>query len=226
LSGFDVVIVPDSEGDYGSVFGEAGVRNLRTFARNGGVVIGLGSATRWMAEPNVDLISARRENAAAVGEPGKGPPSPRSGESAIDGSVLASPEALSAAVTEAGGPPKELDGAIVALETDTDSWLTAGLAPRLHALIQGSDIYRPLTRDEGVNAVRFAGPNDLVASGIVWDANRKQLAYKPYAMMQQTGRGFVVAFTGDPTYRGFSDGLDGLFLNAILQTTARARPTR
>lgn len=227
LQGFDVVIVPDSEGDYASVFGESGARNLRTFARNGGVVIAIGNATRWMAEPNVDLIAARREN-AIVDEASRkaSPATPRSGESTIDGSAITNSDALAAATAAQGGPPKELDGAIVALQTDPDSWLTAGLAPRLHALIQGSDIYRPLTRDEGVNAVSFAGPDELVASGIVWDDNRKQLAFKPYTMVQQTGRGFIVAFTGDPTYRGFSDGLDGLFLNAILQTTARARPSR
>jgi hypothetical protein len=119
-----------------------------------------------------------------------------------------------------------LDGAILRGETAKDHWLTAGIAPTLHMMVAGSDIYRPLTADVGDNVVRFAGPDQVKASGIVWDDIRKQLAFKPALAVQSRGRGYVVAFTIDPTYRGMADGLDSLVINAIYFSAARARPVR
>ena len=192
-------------------------------------MVAFGGATRWMADPSVDLISLRRETAAISEDERKAaPPSarPREGADTVDGTTLADPAALSAAVTPTSREPKELDGAIARLDVEPDTWVTAGIAPRLHALIQGSDIYRPLTREQGINAVRFASADQVTASGVIWDANRLQLAFKPFMTVENRGRGFIVAFTGDPTYRGMADGLDQLLLNAVLQTSARARPTR
>ena len=40
----------------------------------------------------------------------------------------------------------------------------------------------------------------------IWEENRKQLAYKPFAVVQPSGRGFVIAFTQDPTIRAYLDG--------------------
>ena len=62
---------------------------------------------------------------------------------------------------------------------------------------------------------------ELVASGHLWDENRQQLAYKPLVMVQQHGRGQVIGFTGDPTYRAYLDGLNLLFVNAVFRGPAR-----
>ena len=229
LTAFDVIILPDSEGDYGATLGEAGARNLKNFARNGGVVIGLGGGTSWMADPAVDLIGLRRETAtvseaeAKARLPGA---KPKEGETTIDGVNIADATSYASAINEPSRDPTPLDGAIVRAQTQGDHWLTAGLAPNLHLMLIGSDIYRPLTRDQGENVVRFLGPRDVAASGIVWQQNREQLAFKPVTAVQSIGRGYVVAFTTDPTYRGQSDGLDALLLNAIYKTAARARPVR
>lgn len=229
LAAFDVVIIPDNEGDYSATLGEAGARNLKTFARNGGVIIGLGGGTAWMAEPSIDLLSLRRE-AATVSEAEArnrlAAPKPKEGQSTIDGVNLADAASYANAIAEPSRDPTPLDGAIVQAVTMPDHWLTAGLAPNLHLMLIGSDIYRPLTRDQGYNVVRFAGPADVAVSGIVWQQNREQLAYKPVTVVQAVGRGFVIGFTVDPTYRAQSEGLDALLMNAIFHATARARPTR
>jgi putative intracellular protease/amidase len=229
LGGFDVIIIPDAEGDYGSTLGEAGARNLKTFARNGGVVIGLGGGTAWMAAPDVDLTSLRRENATVSEAEAKArlpAAKPKEGESTVDGVNLPDAEGFANAINERARDPIALDGAIVRAQTTGSHWLTAGVAPNLHLMLIGSDIYRPLTRDQGDNVVTFAGPRDVAASGIVWQQNREQLAFKPVTAVERVGRGYVVAFTIDPTYRGQADGLDALLMNAIYQTTARARPNR
>jgi hypothetical protein len=192
-------------------------------------VIGLGGGTAWMADPAVDLISLRRENATVSEAEAKARipvPKPKEGESTIDGTNLADPTALNNAIAEASRDPIPLDGAIVRAQTNGSHWLSAGIAPNLHLMLIGSDIYRPLTRDQGENVVRFAGPREVATSGIVWPENRNQLAFKPVTAVQRVGRGYVVAFTVDPTYRAQSDGLDALLMNAIYKTAARARPVR
>jgi Zinc carboxypeptidase len=229
LSAYDVIIIPDNEGDYSSTLGDAGARNLKTFARNGGVVIGLGGGTAWMAEPNVDLTSLRRENATVSEADAKARiavPKPKDGESTIAGANLATATDFTNAIAEPSRDPTPLDGAIVRAQTNGAHWLSAGIAPILHLMLIGSDIYRPLTRDQGDNVVTFAGPRDVAASGIVWQQNREQLAYKPVTAVQRVGRGYVVAFTVDPTYRGQADGMDALLMNAIYNSAARARPVR
>lgn len=229
LAGFDVIIIPDAEGDYAATLGEAGARNLKTFARNGGVIIGMGAGTAWMADPSVDLTSLRRENATVTEAEAKAQlpaAKPREGESTVAGVNLADAANYTNAINEASREPTPLDGAIVRAQTTGSHWLTAGIAPTLHMMLIGSDIYRPLTRDQGDNVVTFAGPKDVAVSGIVWQQNRDQLAFKPVTAVQSVGRGYVVAFTTDPTYRGQSDGMDALLMNAIYNAAARARPNR
>jgi hypothetical protein len=229
LGAFDVIIIPDAEGDYAATLGEGGARNLKTFARNGGVVIGLGGGTAWMADPSVDLTSLRRENATVSEADAKArlpAPKPKEGESTIDGVNLPDAFGYANAINERSRDPIPLDGAIVRAQTTGSHWLTAGIAPSLTMMLIGSDIYRPLTRDQGDNVVTFAGPRDVAVSGIVWQQNREQLAFKPVTAVQRVGRGYVVAFTTDPTYRGQSDGMDALLMNAIYNAAARARPNR
>jgi putative intracellular protease/amidase len=229
LSSYDVVILPDGEASYGAALGEAGARNLRSFVQNGGVLISLGTATAWMADPDVDLIGLRREQATVSEAEAKArlpEPKVKPGAAGVDGVNFPDETAYKQAIVEATRDPTELDGAIVRGETVKDHWLTAGIAPTLHMMVAGSDIYRPLTGDVGDNVVRFAGPDQVKASGIVWDDIAKQLAFKPALAVQSKGRGYVVAFTIDPTYRGMADGLDSLVMNAIYFSAARARPAR
>ena len=64
LDRYQVLILPATgESDYSATFGEEGVQNLRNWVASGGVLIGLGTANRFLADPEVDLISIRRDNA-------------------------------------------------------------------------------------------------------------------------------------------------------------------
>ena len=48
-------------------------------------------------------------------------------------------------------------------------------------------------------------------------------AYKPLVMVQREGRGHVIGFTQDPNFRGYMDGLNVLFLNAVFRGVAHSR---
>jgi len=106
------------------------------------------------------------------------------------------------------------------------SILTTGVSPTLNVLVRGPDIYTPIRLDKGVNAAVFEEADELLASGYMWEESRKQLAYKPFAVVQPTGREFVIAFTQDPNVRAYLDGLNVIFMNAILRGAAHARPVR
>ncbi len=72
--------------------------------------------------------------------------------------------------------------------------------------------------------VRFAGPNDLLVSGQLWAENRVRLAFKPAVMVDGLGSGQLIAFTQDPTVRGYLEGLKPLLINAIFLGPAHASP--
>ena len=63
----------------------------------------------------------------------------------------------------------------------------------------------------------------LLASGYIWEENRKQLAYKPLMMVATEGRGVVIGFTADPNFRAYVDGMNLLFLNAVFRGAAHVR---
>jgi hypothetical protein len=75
-----------------------------------------------------------------------------------------------------------------------------------------------------VNAAIFDAPDQLLASGYIWEENRKQLAFKPLVVVQREGKGSIVGFTADPNYRAFLDGMNVLFLNAVFRGPALSSP--
>ncbi|MFQ5609300.1 MAG: M14 metallopeptidase family protein, partial [Woeseiaceae bacterium] len=231
LGSYDVLILPEAVGDgYASVLGEAGATNLKDWVSKGGVLIGVGNANRWLADANVDLLSIRRENAVRDGDDEHG----RDGggnddeekEATVDGKFLTSADDYEASITPEKKDPDSLGGVLVRADVDADHWLGAGVAPTLNVLVRGSDIYTPIRLDKGTNVARFRSAEDVLASGYIWEENRKQLAYKPFAVVQNEGSGFIVAFTHDPNVRAYLDGLNVIFLNAIFRGPAHARPVR
>jgi hypothetical protein len=234
LSRYQVLILPQSGRGpgYKEILGDKGTANLKDWVSKGGVLIGLGNANRYLADPKVDFLAIRRENAvieAAKDSAGAGSKIAKDGKSAdatVKGSYLADDAAYQASITPAKDQPDSVAGVLVKANVDPDHWLGAGVASNLNVLVRGSDIYTPLKADKGVNVAVFHGADDLLASGYIWEQNRKQLAYKPFVVAQASGRGYVIGFTQDPNVRAYLDGLNTIFMNAILRGSAHARPVR
>jgi hypothetical protein len=109
----------------------------------------------------------------------------------------------------------------VNVDLDTTHWLAAGTDGRIGALVEGSRVFSPLTLDRGTNVGRYAGLDELVAGGIVWEEARPQLAYKAFLMHQPTGAGQLVAFAEDPDYRAYAEATQLLLVNAVLLGSGR-----
>ena len=214
LSHFDVLILP-SGGNYQKILGADGVASLRAWVEGGGVLIGVGSASRLLTDPDAKLLDSRRETAVVP----EGDKKETAAGATVPGVEIPS-EADYLDRTNHHGSPDSVAGVLAHAVVDQEHWLGAGVARELSVMVRGSDIYTPLSRDQGTNVVRLAGPDSVLASGQLWAENRRQLAYKPVAMANELGRGQVVAFTQDVTMRAFLEGLKPLFLNAVFRGPA------
>jgi hypothetical protein len=227
LNRYQVLILPIMTGaGYKSVLGESGIENLKTWVRQGGVIISLGNATRFLADPDVNLLSIRRERAVLQEEVAETENADETEESAVDGQYLTSLDQYETQTHALENYPDAVAGVLVRADVDQEHWLSAGVAPVLNVLVRGSDVYTPVRLSDGFNVARFQGPDDLLASGYIWDENRRQLAYKPFVVSESYGAGEVIAFTQDPTVRAYLDGLNVMLMNAIFRGAAHARPAR
>jgi hypothetical protein len=227
--------MPESREGYAGALGEEGVAKLKDWVSRGGVLISIGTANQWVADPNVDLLSIRRED-AVVETDGDGDGKKNGGgsdaggdeplEPTVAGSIVSNDEEYKALILAEKGSPDSVAGVLVKANVDPDHWLGAGVASDLNVLVRGPDIYTPIRFDKGVNVAVFAQADELVASGYMWEENQKQMAYKPFAAVQPNGSGFVIAFTQDPNVRAYLDGLNVIFMNAIFRGAAHARPVR
>ena len=174
LSQYEVLILPESNRGYGDVLGAAGAENLRDWVSKGGVLIALGSANRYLADANIDLLSIRREN-AVVEDDDEDDSGDSSGDSdeepeaTVEGRNLASLSDYENSIAPESPLPDSLSGVLLRTEVTPEHWLAAGVASPLNVLARSTDIYTPIRLDSGVNVARFSSPNDLLASGYMWE---------------------------------------------------------
>jgi hypothetical protein len=240
LSKFNVLILPDSAGaGYGNVLGPGGIDNLKRWVSNGGTVIGIEGALALLTDLRAGLLATTAEG-KAIGVSEVKPPVPGASGGAgggataaagaagptppPQGKLLATEADYAKAVLPASEAPDTVPGAIVKAKVDQEYWATVGVPATVYAMYTGRGIYAPLPTDKGVNAVLFEGPEQILASGYMWEENRKQLARKPMMMVSPQGRGMVIGFATDPNFRAYLDGLNVLFLNAVFRGPAHSRP--
>jgi hypothetical protein len=210
LSDFDAIVLPS--GNYASVLGDDVVGRLRRWMSEGGTLVTMAESSRWAARAG--LLATGPELRGGAPDPGEpaGPGASSAPDQPIDpvGSLVPARE-----------PPEPTPGAIVNVDLDTTHWLAAGTDGRIGALVEGSRVFSPLTLDRGTNVGRYAGLDELVAGGIVWEEARPQLAYKAFLMHQPTGAGQLVAFAEDPDYRAYAEATQLLLVNAVLLGSGR-----
>ncbi len=202
LTDYDVIVFPS--GSYGSVVGAPMVERLQAWMRDGGTVVTMAESTAWASRAGLLATKAERRGGRAEGTPA---PAKKTQEQPVD---------WLDAIAPADEAPEETPGAILRVLLDTDHWLSAGTDGDIGAMVEGSRVFSPITLDEGTNVGRYAEEDDLVLSGIVWEDARPQLASKAFLIHQPVGRGQLVAFAEDPTYRAYAETTELLFMNAVL----------
>jgi len=225
LNRYDVVILPDASswtGSYQNVLGNSGAAHLRDWIEDGGTLVTLAGGTAWAATPDVDLLASRLENSSASSDDD----TVDTDQARVEGVDLESLGDLDERTRAGNRPPDSVAGVLINAEVDSNHWLGAGVADQVPVLVRGRRVFSPLTRDQGDIVARYAGADELLASGYLWEENQRQLAFKPFVMTQNHGRGHVVAFSEDPAVRAYLDGLNGLLTNAVLVAPAYSRKLR
>ncbi|TIX50458.1 M14 metallopeptidase family protein [Alteraurantiacibacter aquimixticola] len=217
LSAFQVLLVPD--GNYGRALGNDGRSAIASYARNGGVVVVLGDAMAGFSDGDNALFALARETAL-----GTDPTDEEGSERLVAGSEIGDEGDYREAIADPSRRPDILPGALLNTAIDRNVFLSAGYDDAAPVVFAAGDlIFAPLGRDAGHNVVRFADAGNLLASGYMWDENRRQMAFKPFMVAQPAGSGMAIGFTHDPSQRGYLDGLDMLIANAVLIAPARVR---
>jgi hypothetical protein len=220
LDRFTVLVLP--EGRYERELQGAGCKAIQGFVRRGGVLVTLGSATRWLSGKDVGLLATgaeprdRPKGASKEGGAEKG--AKQDGERQRDAEAAFD---YDAAVRPDEEAPPSTPGAILRVTVDDRHWLGFGYDGEASVVHDSSHILTPIKLDRGTNVVRYADELLLLRAGFLWDENRKQLPEKAYLVHQPHGRGHVVAFAEDPNVRAFADGLNLLLMNAVLLTAGR-----
>ena len=201
----DVIVFPDGgAGAWAAAIGEGLVDDLRDWIADGGTLVTMAGSTVWATRADLLSTSAERRGGASAEEE---PSEAETPEQPIDYLERIVP------VDEA---PEGVPGAILNVILDTTHWLAAGTDGGIGALVQGSRVFSPITLADGRNVGRYAELDELVASGIVWDESRPQLASKAFLIHEPVGSGQVIAFAEDPNYRAYADATQLLFMNAVL----------
>jgi hypothetical protein len=117
--------------------------------------------------------------------------------------------------------PENTPGALLRVVIDTEHWLSSGQDAEMQALVEGQRVFTPIRLDRGRNVGVYSARDTLVASGLVWNEARDQLARKAYLIHQPVGQGHVIAFAEDPNFRAFTEAAQLLFVNAVLLGPAR-----
>ena len=219
---YDVLILPEHRGDFSKHLGGRGAANIKDFVSRGGVVIGLGRAVDLLIGKDLGLLSTTAETATSDGE-GSGKSNDSKEGRKASGVNLESEDEYRGLIAHDKKNPDSVPGVLVHAKADPDHWLSSGYDSGAVALLDGNRIYRPLNEVDGTNVFRFTGADELLASGYLWEENRKQLAYKPFVMTQPNGDGLVIAITQSPATRGYLHGLTLLMANAVVLGPAHTR---
>jgi hypothetical protein len=220
LSRYDVLILPESGwADYEEIIGDG--QAIKDWVKAGGTLILLGNALEYATDPKIDLISLRREEAWQAEE--ADPPEADTDNGTVPGTRISDGDDLRRAIAPTTEDPDSVGGVLVHASVDPEHWLAAGVSRRINVLVRGEHIYSPLRLDQGFNVAHFDAPDKLLASGYLWQENRQQLAFKPFAAVEERGDGQVIAFTQDPNFRAYLDGLNLIFMNAVFRGPAHAR---
>lgn len=223
LARYQVLILP--AGKYASTFGKSGAQNIKAWVERGGVLITLGSATKYASLKDVGLLNLHSEDALRDNKTNR-QNGKKDNSNSQPGQLITDKAEFLKSIENDHDKPDYVAGILANVTVDQEHWLTAGVHSNLASLVYGNDIYAPIKLASGTNVAWFQAADKVLASGYLWPEYQQQLAFKPFLIHQPMGAGMVIGFTQDPTVRAYLDGLNVLFANTIFRAAAHATPLR
>lgn len=189
LSRYNVIVLPDGDAsDYARIFDGRITDRLKAWVREGGRLVCIKGAAAWAGSEKAGLTTARdKYDQPPAGIKGEEGPKPRR---RID----------------------TVPGAFVRLEVDTQHYLGTGLESPMAALFRSNVVFDPPRK--GALVARIS-PEQAILAGFAFDEAREALKGGAFLWDETLGRGHVIGFADDVTFRTFLHGTHRLFLNSI-----------
>ncbi len=105
-------------------------------------------------------------------------------------------------------------GAMLRVDLDEELWLNFGLGDSMTVWFRSNDSL--IAGPPVAVAARFSSIGHLHRGGLLWPEGAARLAHTAYATRESVGRGQVILFAEDPTFRRWMKESERLFINAIL----------
>jgi hypothetical protein len=219
--------------DLSAMLGKSGIEKLRQWVEAGGTLIALESAAAFVADSTVKLsqVRSRSQILAQLDAYVKAMAQRRLVERpVVDSLRLWSSHWTSVDSSKTARPAvavnlKELQeletwlgrfnprGTIMRVDLDVEHWLTAGLSGRVPVLTGGAAC---LLAKAGVQVPgMYSEAKFLRLSGLLWPEARERWANTAYVTRESRGKGQIILFADEPTFRGYFLASERLFWNAI-----------
>lgn len=189
LSRYNTLVFPS--GSYAGI-NDASKEKIKTWAQNGGVVIGFDAALNWLTAAGLGKFDMKKDDAAAE----KKDPAPRS----------------YADIEEFRGA-QQSPGAIFESSVDLSHPLLYGYYNSKMALYKEGNFYMEKSKNAYANPITFGAAPLL--SGYISKPNYEKLKNSSVVGVSVLGRGRVIGFTENLNFRSFWFGTNKLFTNAI-----------
>jgi hypothetical protein len=202
---FDVLVVPEL------IRGtDLPLKRLDGWVREGGVLVAIGSASLALIEDDSDSeeVWTTVERVADLAELGD-----------EDGRLGNFEVGVPPSSDDQGGilPPERrplrVPGAIFRVELDSTHYLTLGKGNSIAVPVLSDRILTPSVAGRTVGRV---DADDPLIAGFTWPVMEEALKGQAWLVEERRGKGRVILFAEDPSFRGVWEGLHGLLLNAVL----------
>ena len=173
-----------SSGNYNALEEE----KIKTWVRNGGVLIALTDAVSWVASKGLSTVKIKTIPADTI-----------------------SPKPYSSAEKNRGS--QQISGAIFQVKIDPTHPLCYGYKDQTLSVFRDNTIFLEKIKDPYNAPLIYT--NEPLVSGYITEKNKKLLKNTPSVVATSYGAGKVIVMTDNPNFRAFWYGTNKLFLNAI-----------
>lgn len=239
LRKYNVLVLPDSS-SLDRVLNDKAVEKIKRWIEGGGTLIAVGSSAAFAAgkDRNLSAVRLKRdvldklaEYVEAV-EREKNARDVRIDPNQIWGTKITEAKKDAVEKTKKHKEPKPKPdieklkrtdewrrifsphGPFLTGTVNPEHWLGFGLNEKLPVMLRGSNAF--MSKHPVATVVRLADKNRLRLSGLLWPEATERLQDTAFATVESVGRGQLILFANDPTYRMWMPGAQRLFLNAIL----------
>ncbi|MEA2062744.1 MAG: M14 family zinc carboxypeptidase [Gemmatimonadota bacterium] len=219
LERYNVLVFPRGW-HYPKELGSRGMEKIKQWVSSGGTLVTIGGACDLLLDKGLKLLEVKKEyrledDSLTAGK--KTGEKKKEDAARVPATEIKGRDQFLEFVKDEKRSPRSVPGVMLRIRLDPDHWLSAGYDSLAVTLAQGNNIFVPLKRSQGRNIAYFAEEGRMLLSGYAWRGPAlSQLAFKPYLMYRPVGEGHVVAFTEDVNFRAMLDGVNRLFLNAVL----------